>query len=372
MVAGARYARGVVRFVAAAALAVLVLVVRAAAQQPLQLARAYADAVDAVNRAHAERPVATTERALADELPAKAQQLPPRLAKLDDSPEVREALATAARAALHLDRTGDFELLRARLVQLAPELAADVGIAESRERFVAIGTQGMAPAGLTAIADVFDLVLDAYRDVFGLEDFSKVPGKKLRLRVHLEQRITRPPHFAPQFPWHSEIDFPVVDAHAFRSPTEDGKFLFYGLCHELGHVIAMWGDREHEEDRHAWAHYTGVTVVEHLAGTDHAALKDLRDVRWRSLAFERKQLAAKKVVPGPKDADTVFARLLALHDAVGPRAVGEALAALAAAGKHLRVNRVRYYAMRDFHAALLATKAGRAHKKAVDAAFAGG
>ncbi len=347
--------------------------VRAAgAQDPAKLAREYADAIEAVNRAHAERPQATDERELAAKLPANAAALPAKLAKLDGSPPLRDALVVAANAALELDRVDDFALLRARLAALAPELAAEVGIVESRPRFVAIGTHGVEPAGLAAIADVFDLVLDAYADVFGLERFSKVPGKKLRLRVHLVPKITRPPHFAPQFPFHSEIDFPVVDARTFQSPTKAGQFLFYGLCHELGHVIAMWGDRQHEEDRHAWAHYTGVVIVEHLAQQRHAALKDLRDVRWRSLAFERKQLAAKQVAPGPKDADTVFARLLALHDAVGPKAIGAALAALDAAGEHLLVNRVRYYAMRDFRRALLATKAGKAKKKVIDAAFADG
>jgi hypothetical protein len=348
------------------------LAVAAAAQDPAKLARAYADAIEAVNRAHADHPVAKDERELAQKLATNAQELPAALVKLDDAPAVREARAAAAKAALELDRVDDFALLRARLHTLAPALANEVGIAESRARFVAIGTGGMQRDGLAAIADVLDLVLDAYRDVFGLERFSKVPGKKLRLRVHLEPRITKPPHFAPEPPFHSEIDFPVVDASAFRSPTKDGKFLFYGLCHELGHVLAMWGDRANEEDRHAWAHYTGIAIVEHLAVKDHAALKELRDVRWRSIGLERKQLAAKKVVPGPKDADTVLARLLALHDAIGPAAIGEALNALDAAGKNLRVNRVRYYAMRDFHAALLATTSGRAHRKAVDAAFAGG
>jgi hypothetical protein len=134
----------------------------------------------------------------------------------------------------------------------------------------------------------------------------------------------------------------------------------------------MWGDRQNEEDRHAWAHYTGVVIVEHLGRQRHDVLKDLRDVRWRSLAFERKQLEAKRVEPGGKDADTVFARFLALHDAVGPKVVGEALAALDAKGDHLLVNRVRYYAMKDFHRALLATRPGRAQRREVDAAFAGG
>ena len=355
-------------------LAVLVPFAVALAQGavPERLAREYAEAVEALNEAHARKPVAVDERELAAKLPPSAGKLVAELAKTQGA-EAAAALATAAKAALDLDRVEDFEPLRARLEALAPDAAKELGIALSRPRFLAIGTDGVEPEGLAAIADVFDLVLDAYDDVFGLTNFSKVPGKKLRLRVRLVDRITKPPHFAPQFPWHSEIDFPVIDPKAFRSPTPGGQFLFYGLCHELGHVVAMWGDTKNEEDRHAWAHYTGVAIVEHLATAkkDAAALKDVRDVRWRSVEFERKQLAAKKVEPGAKDTDAVMARLLALHDAVGPKCIGEALNALDDAGKHQRTNRVRYYAMRDFKAALAATKAGRTKKKQIDAAFAG-
>jgi len=340
---------------------------------PAKLARDYAAAVEAVNRAQADKPTAKSEEELAKKLPAAAAKLVGELATAPDTPAAREALASAALAALELDRIEDFELLRQRLAELDPAAARPVGIALSRQRFLALGRDGVEPAGLKALADAFELVLDAYQEVFGLSNFSKLQGKKLRLVAHLVPKIERPPHFAPQFPYHSEIDFPVVDAQALRSPTADGKFLFYGLCHELGHVLAMWGDRSNEEDRHAWAHYTGVTIVEHLTKTKGAdpALKELKDARWRSLEAERKELAQKKVSPGPQDADTVLARFVALHDAVGPLAIGEALDALDRAGKHQRVNRVRYYAMRDFEAALLATKAGKAKKKAVEAAFAG-
>ncbi len=349
----------------------VVLAAAAAAQDATTLARDYEKAVLAVNSAHANKPAATDERELARRLPAAATKLPAQLVKLADAPAVRDALATAAVAALELDRIDDFDLLRTRLAALDAARADAVGIAVSRPRFLAIGTQGMQPQGLTAIADVFDLVLDAYRDVFGIEHFSKVPGKKLRLRVHLEAKITKPPHFAPELPFHSEIDFPVVDAEHFRSPTKAGQFLFYGLCHELGHVCAMWGDRTNEEDRHAWAHFTGVVIVEHLSAKDLAPLRELGDGRWRSLEIERRRHAAQNIKPGPSDADTVFARFLCLYDAVGGKPLGEAIESLDAAGKHLLVNRVRYYSMRDFEQALLASKAGRAAKKAIAAAFEG-
>ena len=64
---------------------------------------------------------------------------------------------------------------------------------------------------LSDFADLLDGILDAYDETFGFKEWSKVPGKKLRVRVHLVDQITRPPHFAPQFPYHSEIDMPVID-----------------------------------------------------------------------------------------------------------------------------------------------------------------
>jgi hypothetical protein len=137
---------------------------------------------------------------------------------------------------------------------------------------------GVEESGLVAVSDAFDEVLDAYEHTFGFHELSKVPGKKLRLRVHLVPEITKPPHFAPQFAWHSEIDYPVISATDFASPTKKGQFLLYGLAHELGHVVAMWAPTTVEDaDHHAWAHYCGATIVEDLAARrgDSPALKDL-------------------------------------------------------------------------------------------------
>jgi len=74
-------------------------------------------------------------------------------------------------------------------------------------------------------ATVLAGVLDGYDATFGFAELSKVPGKKIRVELHREER-PRPPHFAPQFPYHSTIDFPVASDEAFTSPTRDGKFLY--------------------------------------------------------------------------------------------------------------------------------------------------
>ncbi len=323
----------------------------------------YVKAVEKLNDEHARKPGDEDEAALAAKLPAAALEALDALLAEDLAPPTLEALVRAGEAALDLDRVEDFERIRARLLQVAPGAAAPLGIALSRPRFLARGLDGVEPAGLAAVADAFDEVLDAYDRVFGFAQWSKVPGKKLRLRVHLVPEITRPPHFAPQFPWHSEIDFPVIEADKFSSPTAKGQFLLYGLAHELGHVIAMWGDRSNEQDHHAWAHYTGVAIVEHLSKerADASALKACRDARWRTLSKERGEIDKAGTKPGRKDRDGVMALLVALHDLVGPAAIGEALNALDGGGKARRVNHVRYYDLDDFQAALLATKAGKKH-----------
>ncbi|MFO1008730.1 MAG: hypothetical protein U1F29_01555 [Planctomycetota bacterium] len=339
---------------------------------PAALAREYAAAVKEVNEAHAAKPAAKSEEELAKKLPASAAKALAELVKSKEAPGLAPALVVAGEAALDLDRMDDFESVRARLVQVAPEQAKALGLALSRPRFVARGTDGVESAGLKALADAFDAVLDGYADVFGITSFSKVPGKKLRLRAHLVPEITKPPHFAPEFPWHSEIDFPVIDAKGFASPTDKGQFLFYGLCHELGHVVAMWGDTRDEEDHHAWAHYTGVVLVEELSKKKVAALEGARDVRWRSLSLERKALEKDETDESAKARQKVLRKLVALHDLVGPKAIGAAVEAMNAAGKGTRVNRVRYYRFAEFEKALMATDAGKKKVKEIGGVFAGG
>ena len=348
-------------------IACLGLVLAVIVADPEKLAREYASAVEKLNEAQARKPEAKTEEELAAKLPQPAERALASLLAIEKHAELAAALAVAGEAALDLCRLEDFEQVRTKLAEVDPAAAKALGIAISSPRVLARGTDGVEREGLAAIADAFELVLDAYGDVFGITSFSKVPGKKLRLRAHLVEKIERPPHFAPQFPYHAEIDFPVIDARAFRSPTEDGKFLFYGMCHELGHVVAMWGDRSKEEDHHAWAHYTGVVIVEHLSR--EKSLADLKDVRWRSLEKDRELLEKSKAKPSRDDRDGVSALLVRLHDLVGPATIGEAIEAMNAAGEGIRVNRVRYYALDDFGKALVATEKGKKAKKEIEKLF---
>jgi hypothetical protein len=341
-------------------------------RQAAELAKAYRAAVDRLNEEHARKPGKTLEPDLAKRLPRQASGALAKLLAAKGSPAVADALLASGEAALDLDSTGDFERIRKKLLEDAPEHARRLGTALSRPRFVLRGLGGLESAYLERFADVLDAVLAAYDEVFGFAEWSKVPGKKLRVRLHLEEKITRSPHFAPQHPFHSEIDFPVVDAKELRSPTRDGQFLFYGLCHELGHVIAMWGKtKDEEEDHHAWAHYTGVAIVEHLSkdgGSD--LLRELKDARWRSLAGERERLAGTP--PSLSGRDGVLSLLIKLHDAVGPKAIGAAINRLDREDRRLRVNRVRYYTFRALEEALLRTLDGAEEKRAAAAAIPGG
>jgi hypothetical protein len=339
----------------------------AAAQSPDKLARAYADAIRELNEKHAKSPGNTQESELAKKLPAGARKALDELLAAKKEYQLAGALELAAEAAVDLDLVADFDRIRERVAQVAPARESALGRILSRPRFVLRGI-ALDEAYCERFADVLDAVLDTYHDEFGFTQWSKVPGKKLRVRLHLEPgNETSPPHFAPQFPFHSEIDFPVGNPTAFKSPTGDGKFLFYGLCHELGHVIAMWGNRDGEQDHHAWAHYTGVAIVEALSkNSKHARLlEDLRDVQWRSLSKERE--AAKSVKPWLDSREGVLAVLIALHDEVGSRAIGEAINALDAKDQRLRINRVRYYTFAELKQALLDVVKDDAARKQIKA-----
>ncbi|MEM1450636.1 MAG: hypothetical protein AAF726_18675 [Planctomycetota bacterium] len=316
------------------------------------LADKYVDAIERINTNHARKPGKTTEADLAKTVPKKALRALDDLLELERGDSLDESLARCARAALDLDRVDDFVRCRDALAGRDADAASELGAAYSSERVLVLGSGGLDETYLEHFAEVVEDILEAYDEVFGFEEFSKVPGKKIRFRVHLEEQIVRPPHFAPQYPWHSEVDFPVVDAERLLSPTSDGKFLFYGLCHELGHTIAMWGDRSNEEDFHAWGHYTGVVIVDHFAKVKRAPKwhADCRDVRWRSTANELERLG--DTPPGAKGRDGVLALLFALQEEVGTRAIGDAINALDREDKRLRINHVRYYTLKELEGAL--------------------
>ena len=319
---------------------------------PNRDAERYVEAIAKINAAHVKNPRQTKEAELAKKIPRTVVVGLARLLKEKPSPDTAAALLQCGEAALDLAEMDHFRRVRSRLLETAPASAAELGDAVARDRFLVRGLGEFEKGYLEDFARITDAILDAYQEVFGFREWSKVPGKKIRLRVRLVEKITRPPHFAPQFPYHSEIDMPVINPTGLRSPTPQGQMMFYGLCHELGHLIAMWGDRRHMEDHHAWAHYTGVAIVEHMAKNEkyREVLANLRDVRWRSLSLERKK--AKDREPSTKNREGVMSLLLRLHDTVGAEAIGAALNLMDEENKGHRINHVRYYGFDDFERAL--------------------
>jgi hypothetical protein len=331
---------------------------------PAQDAAAYAGAIAKINDAHVKQPGKNTEVDLAKQVPATAKSALKRVLAEKPGPDTAAALLKCGEAALDLNQMEDFQAIRARLTTVAPTDAAKLGDALSRPRFIVRGIGGLQAGWLQSFADVCDGVLAGYDEVFGFKEFSKVSGKKLRFRVHLEPAITKPPHFGPEFPWHSEVDFPVDTPAQFSSPTPKGQMLFYGLCHELGHVIAMWGDIKTMEDKHTWAHYTGVALVSHLseAAKDKPWMQNMKDVRWRSLVVERARTDLQASPPTSTDGG-MMGVWLALHDSVGSKKIGEAMNALDAKKQNRRVNNVRYYSLADFQKALAEVAPAKAFGK---------
>jgi len=343
------------------ALVVLLGGVTAPAQAE-RLASTYADAIRKINEAHVRRPGKATEDTLQKKLPAKARNALKKLLTSKDP----DALVRAGEAALELCLLDDFQRVSKALRTVSREHADRLGTALVRPRFLLRGLNGIEEKDLEAFAKILDAVLHTYDRVFGFADFSKVPGKRIRVRVRRVDEIKRPPYFDPSPPFHSAIDFPVISMRPFRSPTPDGKFLFYGICHELGHLIAMWGDRRTMADHHAWAHYTGVVICEALSADKKKPreLKAAKDARRRSLEIERKE--HEKVAASLEDRDGVMALLVRLHDGVGPKAIGRALNLMDEKQMGHRINHVRYYGFKDLRSALLEVVKGKKARRKVE------
>ena len=337
---------------------------------PARDAKRYVSAIERINAAHAKNPRDTSEKELAEGIPRTAVVSLARLLKAEASEEITAALVRCGEAALDLSQMDHFARIRNHLLKVDPAAAASLGDAVARDRFLVRGFGALDKGYLDAFAELTNAILDAYDEVFGFKEWSKVPGKKIRLRVHLEDRITRPPHFAPQFPYHSEIDMPVVNPKTFNSPTEKGQMLLYGLCHEFGHLVAMWGDRTREEDHHAWAHYTGVVIVDHMAASPkyRDVISNCRDGRWRSLKLERDK-PENAVTPSTRNKPGVMSLLIKLHDTSGPKAIGDALNLMNEKNFGHRINHVRYYSFADLKKALRTVITDRDKRTAAAAIF---
>lgn len=76
-----------------------------------------------------------------------------------------------------------FSRIRTRLLEVDPDSATKLGTALVRDRLVVRRFSELDDGYLEEFADLMDGVLDAYDKLFGFQEWSKVPGKKLRVRV---------------------------------------------------------------------------------------------------------------------------------------------------------------------------------------------
>lgn len=187
------------------------------AQEPKIIAKSYVEAVRKANEDHARKPGTTQEAELGKRLPRQAASAAAALQKLKDSPELPEALRACGEAALDLDLLEDFEQIRARLEKVSPERAQHLGVALSRPRFVPRGLGGLDLVCLKSCATVLDAILSAYDEVFGFKEWSKLPGKKLRVRVHLE------PILSPKFIGLLTSPRSICFIQRSTSPSSTGK-----------------------------------------------------------------------------------------------------------------------------------------------------
>ena len=141
---------------------------------------------------------------------------------------------------------------------------------------------------------------------------------------------------------------------------------FATLCHELGHVVAMWGDRSNQEDHHAWAHYTGIVICQHVSErfAGEGFMKEIRDARWRTIDKAAEGYGATE--PGPDSYESVLALFVKLHEEVGPKAIGDAINFLDEEDRRLRINGVRYYAFDDLARGFEKTLKSKKQKKLVE------
>ena len=210
----------------AVAVGLLGTLARLPAQDPAALGRRTASPSEKVNEEHARRPGKAKEEDLAKKVPKGTRAAIDRLLAMKDSPQLFDAPSPAGRR--------PWTSISSRTSRRQPDASRRArrptrrssGIALSKPRALLRGLGGVQPSYLEEFAAVLEAVLAGYDEVFGFEEWSKVPGKKIRVRIHITKDESKPPHFAPQFAFHSEIDFPVQDGSSFRSPTAKGKDVF--------------------------------------------------------------------------------------------------------------------------------------------------
>lgn len=145
----------------------------------------------------------------------------------------------------------------------APEEADRMGRFHRTEHFL-LRESGMDDVQVASLLNVMETAHAAIVKRFGFEQVGAVPGKRIHLRVTIDDGLGIKLFTNPGSGEFSQIVL-RGPPRALRAPTHRGPHVVYGLCHEFGHVLIGWKDSEHQ-----WAHYLGSVITSDV----HAQLGD--------------------------------------------------------------------------------------------------
>ncbi len=296
-----------------------------------------------------------TEADLQKRVPKKLLDLDSRIRDGNAAAEAR-ALALAHLALLWADIAWIERVrpIEEAVAALDAGIAARLGHHDASEHFV-VRVVGAERRYARAALDLAEAARAGYEKLFGLRAISKVPGKKVRILICVDPELEKDRlYFHPSPPYHSELRLMVPDPKLLT--RAGGRRLVYGFCHELGHMIAMWGEHGGvEDDRHAWAHYTGCLIVEEVydrLGNEPWPTWTAFQRRASGRARLEKQIEGRK--PGLDSYESILALFHAIGAELGTEIYGRAWEVLEKKRRFRLVNRVRYLWMRDLEAALMA------------------
>ena len=295
-----------------------------------------------------------TEESLRKTLPAKFLKLDAQYARLKDPKVKAQALAQLALLYADLAWKDKIAPIAPELRKVDPELADRLGNFEESEHFFA-RVVGVDVKWAQAAVKLGEAARTGYLKLFGFREVSKVPGKKIRILIHLDPSQKGPRlYFHPTPLYHGEIRFEIPEEKYLT--LAGGCRIDYGFCHELGHMIAMWGEYPRiEDDKHAWAHYAGSLVLEEV-------YEQLGNSPWPGwTAFQRRASGRERLLgeikgktAGLGSYESILALFHTVGEEFGTQIYGRAWLWLEKNKRFRKINNVPYLWMKDLEDALTA------------------
>lgn len=293
------------------------------------------------------------ETALRAKVPSRLLALEKKYLKIKDGATAARALSELALLHAELAWAEKIRPITEAVEKLDPSVARRLGHFEESEHFFArvVGADAKWAAASLRLAEAAHA---GYRELFGLDSISKVPGQKVRILIHVDPSHKRPRlYFHPSPPYYSELRYEIPDAKYLT--LEGRNRIVYGFCHEMGHMLAMWGVYGGvEDDKHAWAHYTGCLVVEEVYDR-------LGNEPWPTwTAFQRRASGRARLdndtqgkSPKLDSYEGILKLFTAVGDEFGTETYGRAWTWLESKKRFRRISNVRYLWLKDLREALL-------------------